>query len=319
MVIEPQFEEGEGFRNGRALVWPERAYPWVFIDTSGKTMATLGEKGDSAFAPSFGGKPEFVDGRALFSQNNPETFRILHGYMDENGKKIIPPRYKNAKPFSEGLAAVQLDIDSMNNWAFIDYDGNIAMERRFYDVLPFKDGLALVQTYTDAGTREEYIDKQGETVLVLPKEGQVYRYGKDFEVMLCTGHNQCGIQDMAGNWIIQPIFPPLDSFSEGLAVFTATYKSEQGYGLRSRNVAIRRVGAGVINRQGETVVKMGIWLYIGAFTHGFAPVYNSPNDKWQYIDINGSLVENYLLPIGEPSYGLQLVLNKDGYGFVRVR
>lgn len=310
VVIEPRFDDGQGFKNGKALVWPERGGPWAFINTEGKIVIPLGKLS----YPGHG--PEFVDGRAQFYQY--VEGRHLNGYIDEKGEQIIPPRYQNAQLFSEGVAAVQLDDDSMDSWGFIDRDGNIAMKRRFYQASSFKNGLALV--WTDQGTKQEYINLQGETVLALPRNVQVYRNGKDFEIMLCIGHNRCGIQDMAGNWIIKPLFPPLGPFNEGLAVFTATDRKENGFSLRSRNVEIRTVGSGVINRKGETVVEMGIYKYIGPFKHGLARVYDTASDEPRYIDTSGNLVENFLLPIGEPSYGLQLVWSKDAKcGFVRAR
>lgn len=140
--------------------------------------------------------------------------------------------------------------------------------------------------------------------------------------MKCIGHNQCGVQDTDGNWLIQPLFPWLSPFSEGLAVFTATYEVQASLPyLRGPYGPERRtLGSGVINRQGEIVVPLGKYKSIESYSHGLARVDDSSSNDPRYIDTNGNLVEDFLLPLGEPSSGLQLVWNKDGkYGYVKAR
>ena len=323
MLIQPQFEEGKGFKNGKALVWTERGGPWAFIDTQGKIIVSF----DKSYSfPGHG--PDFIDDRAVFYQR--VGMGNQYGFLNENGEQVIPLSYQDARPFSEGLAAVQIDTTATDawkdSWSFIDREGNIAMDRRFYGVSQFKDGLASVDIYTSEGSREEYINTRGETVFVVPEEGKgnVFRYGNEFEIMVCIEHNQCGFKDQTGNWIIDPHFPPLGAFHDGLAVFTASYRSENDFALRGKNVTIKTVGCGVINRQGEIVVEKGKYNSIGPYEHGLARVDDDPVLTPRYIDSSGNLVDPVFLPIGEPSQGLQLVWSnrdnkKGGYGYCFVK
>jgi hypothetical protein len=312
MSIPPRFDQGKAFKNGKALVSTGRGL-WAFIDAQGEIIASLG---GLRWWP--GPEPEFADNRACFQQDN------LYGYADEHGKHVIPPRYKRTQGFSEGLANVQLDTYDLNNWTFIDRNGEIAMTRRFYSAQPFKNGLALVAPTADDRTRQEYINTRGETVFALSKEETAYRNGDDVEVMVCKGyHSQCGLKDKNGEWIIDPVFPPFGPFHDGLAVFEATEERESQVSLR-RAGAPTTLATGVINRKGEIVVEGGTYRHIEPYEHGLARValMSDPPGSipTRFIDTRGKLVENFLLPVGEPSDGLQLVMNKDGkYGFVKAR
>ncbi len=348
MVIEPQFDKAFPFEKGKALVSLGSPGPWFFIDASGKKLAALGTYSDKPhfrYNPRFQpyGIPVFIDGRACFEQedpNSPGQTKKLYGYMDELGEVIIPPTYRKADAFSEGLAPVQLDMEpSDGQWTFIKPDGSIAMERRFYHIRSgFKNGLAHVMVKkTDSATGEEYINRQGETVLVVPREaglftyetnldgnnlrGQVFRYGDTFELSLCLTDRTCGVQDMRGNWLIEPNLPGMiDDFHDGLAVFTVGHRVV-GRHRAGSSVGWEQSGAGVVNRKGEIIVDIGKYREIGSYVHGLARVPDATyKNLLVYIDINGNIVENPLLPVGEPSEGLQLVFDENGrYGFARAQ
>ncbi len=347
MVIEPQFDRALPFANGKALVslgWPG---PWFLIDASGKKLVALGTYSDGLdfryknplFQPH--GTPVFVDERACFKQEDPKSGKNLYGYMNEQGEVIIPPTYREAGAFSEGLAAVRLNLESSDEWqwTFIRTDGSIAMERRFYQIISqFKNGLAHVMVKKSDGTSgEEYINHQGETVLVVPKEAalfqyepnldgnkvsaQVFRYGDTFELSLCIAYKTCGVQDMQGNWLIEPNIPGMiHDFNDGLAVFTVGYQVVEHH-RAGRGYSWKHLGSGVVNRKGEIIVDLGKYREIDSYRHGLARVSDATYENlFVYIDINGNIVEKPLLPVGGPSEGLQLVCDENGrYGFVRAQ
>ena len=64
-----------------------------------------------------------------------------YGYVDKNGKTIIPPKYDGANDFSEGLASVLSD----GKWGFIDYCGNIVIPFEYDEVFNFSEGFAWVK------------------------------------------------------------------------------------------------------------------------------------------------------------------------------
>ncbi len=85
------------------------------------------------------------------------------GFLDENGKIIIPARYLNVGDFSDGLALVQITKDNESYWGYIDRWGNIVIEAKFSNrPLPFSHGYAVV---TKRDKTKCVIDKKGNIVL----------------------------------------------------------------------------------------------------------------------------------------------------------
>lgn len=65
------------------------------------------------------------------------------GFVDLEGKEIIAPKYKDAKSFSNGLAAVS----DGEKWGFIDSAGNLVIDYLFYGGDYFNDeGCCMVET-----------------------------------------------------------------------------------------------------------------------------------------------------------------------------
>ncbi len=107
---------------------------------------------------------------SLFMDNNPsfhDDLAIAHvgtkyGYMDKQGKIVIPAFYDYAFPFSEGMALIYRDVDG-GRLAYIDRFGHQVTPFKFKDAMPFSECLAAVDEggsypfYRNVG----YIDKTG--------------------------------------------------------------------------------------------------------------------------------------------------------------
>ena len=93
-----------------------------------------------------------------------------YGYIDRSGQMVIPPQFASADPFSEGLAAVQLD-SAGNKGGYIDKSGKMVISgQEFSMARRFSGGLAAAQGKND---KYGYIDKTGK--FVIPP--QFYRAG----------------------------------------------------------------------------------------------------------------------------------------------
>ena len=74
------------------------------------------------------------------------------GFIDEQGKLVIPFLYNKVKTFSEGMAAVcELEYDYtsgelLEHWGFIDENGILMIQQNYIDCGSFHEGLAAVQT-----------------------------------------------------------------------------------------------------------------------------------------------------------------------------
>jgi hypothetical protein len=81
------------------------------------------------------------------------------GFIDCNGKTIIPPLYSRLESFSEGLA---MFVSDNEKFGFIDKNGNTAIRPIFDDILYiFNEGLAAVKL----GNRWGYVDGNGNIVI----------------------------------------------------------------------------------------------------------------------------------------------------------
>lgn len=92
------------------------------------------------------------DGLAKFY----DTSNKKYGYIDKQGKIVIPAQFIYAEDFSEGLAVVQKDY----KYYFINPQGEQAFDKQFSNrPLPFKHGYSGVKK---TNKKCVYINKQGE-------------------------------------------------------------------------------------------------------------------------------------------------------------
>lgn len=93
----------------------------------------------------------FSEGFAPVKQNGKWT------YINTNGAPIVEPKYDNAWEFTEGLAQVQLN----GKWGFIDKSGKEVIPCKYDEVQEFSEGLAAVRLNGKWG----FIDKAGNEVI----------------------------------------------------------------------------------------------------------------------------------------------------------
>ncbi len=77
-----------------------------------------------------------------------------YGYLDTAGRVLIEAQFKDARQFSEGLAAVEVD----GRWGYIDRNRQIAIRPQFHKAKAFRHGRALVEVSPDSS---RYIDRMG--------------------------------------------------------------------------------------------------------------------------------------------------------------
>src|SRR6267142_5276027 len=86
------------------------------------------------------------------SQENP-LFVVLKdkkwGFMDREGKIVIPFQFEYELPFSEGLAQITAGGGQDRNIGFIDLHGAPVIPPKYYEAGDFSEGLAPVAFKTD--------------------------------------------------------------------------------------------------------------------------------------------------------------------------
>lgn len=304
-VIPCQYIVAQDFSEGLAAVCYENAdrqYAWGYIDKTGKVVVS---NKYAAGYPTYSRYDEeaspFTDGLAMVSRD------YKWGFIDKTGKEVVPIQYKEARPFSEGVAAVRGETGELDHWndpvlkwCFVDKTGKEITPRKYYKVEDLSDGTAVVwETEYNWGI----VDKTGREIVTPGKykslDSNYYGISSAFHDGLMPVENaqgKWGFIDKTGREVIPCKYAKVKEFSEGLAA-VAQPTGTMGY----RTV----YKWGFIDTAGKEVIP----LQFGAaenFSEGYARVgkveamYDNPTDKlffddptytmWGLIDATGKQV-----------------------------
>lgn len=296
VVIQPQFEPGEGFHDfsdGLAAVQINKK--WGYIDTTGKVVIQpqfdlAGKFAEGLAVVATKDKVSYIDktGKVIFPVPAEQSMEVSNfseslapvklgkrwGYIDSSGKFAINPQFDAVGVFSDGFAVIVLN----GKVGYVDKSGKIAITPQYEDASKFSDGLAPIKSSGKWG----FVDKSGKNVIPAQfDEVQIApeSYGwvgfSDGLTAVKVG-NTWGYVDRSGKLVINPQFDVARSFSEGLAAVK----------LGDRWGFIDKSGKIIINPQ-----------FTGAqdFVNGLAMVSDQQSG---YIDHNGKFVWT----VNDPSY-----------------
>jgi hypothetical protein len=136
------------------------------------------------------------------------------GFIDRQGKQVVPLQYDGVTDFSECLATVWV-----NGWAgVINTKGRMIVQPKFSSIHSFSEGLAVVQDgeSRSAVTQYGYIDSKGK-VVIKPQFSNADDFHEDLAVVQVTGGRKKGYIDKAGKFAIKPEFDEAERFRGGLA------------------------------------------------------------------------------------------------------
>lgn len=117
----------------------------------------VNENGRYIIKPKFEEAGDFIDGLARIRVHSK------YGFINEKGKPKIRPQFDDARDFSEGMAAVMI-YNSHNRplWGFVDQRGRLVIKPQYEEASDFSEGKALVRN----GDNIFYIDRLGESVAI---------------------------------------------------------------------------------------------------------------------------------------------------------
>lgn len=193
----------------------------------------------------------FCHNAVALPQWNPTLFPVLQngkwGFIDASGQMKIAPNYQSASYFSEGLAAVSVNVQT-GFWAdgrpsihpqygFIDESGKMVIAPKYRLAMSFREGVAWVE---DNRGPSGFIDHAGK-IVVTPPNGTYCREFRDglalAQPLLPSGAElvapvppgftrraeeprKVGFIDKTGGYAIAPKFDYAWNFAEGLAAVT---------------------------------------------------------------------------------------------------
>ncbi len=154
---------------------------------------------------------ELHEGRRAYYDFNQK----LWGFLDENGKIILPAKYLEVGDFSDGLALFGVKRDNESYWGYMDQWGNIVIEAKFSNKpLPFSHGYAVA---TRRNNSKCLIDKKGNVVFDNFKE--MTQFYKGYAFMSVDGTYY--LIDTNFNKLKRvKYFPDVKNMRDGTTIFT---------------------------------------------------------------------------------------------------
>ncbi len=220
-IINATYKQASDFANGMALVVKENS-KLEFINSKGETKINLD--------PSIEMAHNFREGLALVSINNK------FGYINDEGKIVIPSIYADAEDFSDGLARVA-QYDSINDetkYGFINNKGEIIINYQFEIASSFKDGFSLVSN----GTQYGYIGNDGKFI-INPQFDNVTLFAGNYAAI--RQGDLYGFIDKKGKIVINPQFKSVDLFYDNDLAAVVSTDGKHGF--------IDKEGKYIINAQ----------------------------------------------------------------------
>jgi hypothetical protein len=304
VVIDPIYRQAFEFHEGRAFVSLKEGGN-AFIDKTGRIVCK--EKGISQNFNVL-----IKEGFICVSDKVGVSYKS--GYMNRNGKLVIPFSFDRADDFQNGFAAVCMydpqlssedermeagdrEMEKRERWGFIDNTGKLVVPFQYSTVYNFSDGLALV---IDRKNKYGFVDVTGKEIITCQYE-HALSFSEGKAAVLING--KWGYIDRSGKVIITPRFEGTRGFYGGLAVVSknniegyidTTGKLVIGYrfsfGADFRNgyasVAVKEKH-GLINRKGEYMIPLQFSKMLW-FEEGLAAA--TLNDETGFIDTTGNWV-----------------------------
>jgi hypothetical protein len=180
----------------------------------GHQMGYADTKGDVIIKPRFRIARQFHEGLAAVNIQPKGTLRDGCGFINTRGEQVIPAIYSSAQDFHEGLARVE--SREFNKGGFIDQHGKMVIQLdSVISSGDFSEGLAAVRISSD---ETGFMDHSGKILFkVESNEVGEFHNGLCHASSFKSKDRLVGFVDKSGNWAIKPQFYKAMNFSEGLA------------------------------------------------------------------------------------------------------
>lgn len=276
-IVEPEYSYISQFSEGLSVAIKDSSF--LVLDEEGKTLTS---KPYNYISP-------YKNGRALFSQFD-ERKVFLYGYLDRNGKEIIPAKYINGSDFVAGKAIVQ---KSQEKFELIDMQGKVLNSYNYPLVGDLGEGFL---SFKDSQSGKfGYIRESGK--IAIPPQfssTQAFKAGRAVvSISEDLPYNRVGLINTQGRFVINPIFNDIIILNENrVAIGKAIDKERPYYGSIYA----------LADKDGDLLTDFKFYN-ISSFKDGLASVYD---DKSTFF-INKQGLEMTDLPIVQGSGTLSIV------------
>ncbi|MBX3101661.1 MAG: WG repeat-containing protein [Bacteroidetes bacterium] len=309
-VIQPQFPVPSQFNEGLVfMVKSEEIDTTDLTAPRGIRYGYLGTDGKWAVQPQFQLAFPHSEGLALVRDGEKLMF------VDKTGKAVLRTDWQFAMHFSEGLVAVGKTPKGKRG--FINPEGRVVVPLKYDKVKPFHNGLAMVVRADSTAKGVEYfwgvVNTEGKEVLPLRYKG----LGPQFRQGLTrfSEEGKFGFIDMKGEVIFKPAYlfahgfrkdraPVLgydtqrepkwgliDKNGRQVVDFVFDFIDTRGYAAHNRILVGRVVGDqrryGYIDGDGKVIVPL-MFPLADIYSEGLALVQDEQTGLWGYIDPDGN-------------------------------
>lgn len=166
----PNVQWVSNYENGVAIITKYskdalRSSKTAFVDINGNEImpqiaSLINSKNQQPKASS--NRP-LCDGLSAFVIPGGLLEESVWGFRDAKGNVIVKPVYKKVQDFSNGMAAVLLNVNGVDKWGFIDTKGNMVIQPK-YTIEPSQFDVCGLAMVVDKDAMCSFINKNGETV-----------------------------------------------------------------------------------------------------------------------------------------------------------
>ena len=215
IVISGEYEEAYDFSNGLAAVRKEECEnrcKYYYINKANQR----------AIERDFNYAGPFSKGYAIVGIGNcEEEDSCMYGIIDKRGEFVVPPVFDLIEDPTEGFYLAAQD----GKYGFINARGETAISFKYTDALPFSQGVAAVAI----DSSWFFIDNEGRQ-LFINRFNDVSSFSDSLAAVTQDGENW-GYIDMAGNFIIQPLYEIAEDFSGGFGIVSKREKDPKNKNL----------------------------------------------------------------------------------------
>ena len=247
-----------------------------------------------------------------------------YGFINQEGEFVIPPMYKEAENFSEGLAPV---ITNEGTKGYINVENEWVLQLVADRLYSFVGELA---SFTR--DRKEGIINQKGQITIEPIFDQIYGINRDGTV-IGQSDGKMGLYNSQGDVLIIPQYDYVSTFAEELAVVTKgendgfinrkgeviidfNYASCTNFAEGFSVATLDHDTYGFIDKTGEFIIAP-TYYQLFDFSEGLAAFRLKTAGKWGFINqSNEVIIKPKFQSVSDFSEGISAVELKDSYGYI---
>jgi len=207
------------------------------------------------------------EGLSMVTKPGNEKIPFLYGFVNRQGKVIVPLKYYVARDFSEGLAAVCKIVGKSDQilCGYINASGKEVIPLKF-EYMPgdFSQGIAPAKQKGKWG----FIDTKGKVVIPF-QYVKADSFSEGLAAVATVDTNKHGYINTKNKWVIPARYSSASNFNDGMA--RVSQNDKYGY----------------IDKKGKVVIPFK-YEFMGSLSEGLIGA--ELNGKFGYLDKTGKVV-----------------------------